>query len=89
MQYGYYVKGVFTADAGPSLVIRGRDVNDIVKTHLPKSIELGLYAFCFAIIVGVPLGMLAALGTTRRSTTAPCSSRTSSTRCRASSSRPC
>ena len=61
VQYGYYVKGVFTFDLGPSLVIRGRDVNDIVKTHLPKSIELGLYAFCFAIIVGVPLGMLAAL----------------------------
>jgi ABC-type dipeptide/oligopeptide/nickel transport system permease component len=61
VQYGYYVKGVFTFDLGPSLVIRGRDVNDIVKTHLPKSIELGLYAFCFAIMVGVPLGMLAAL----------------------------
>ena len=61
LQYAYYVKGVATLDLGPSLVIRGRDVNDIVKTHLPKSIELGLYAFCFALMVGVPLGMLAAL----------------------------
>ena len=41
--------------------IRGRDVNDIVKTHFPKSIELGVYAFLFAIVVGVPLGMVAAL----------------------------
>ena len=57
----YYVKGVFTFDLGPSLVIRGRDVNDIVKTHFPKSVELGLYAFLFALVVGVPLGMIAAL----------------------------
>jgi ABC-type dipeptide/oligopeptide/nickel transport system permease component len=61
VQYAYYVKGVATLDLGPSLVIRGRDVNDIVKTHLPKSIELGIYAFCFALMFGVPLGMLAAL----------------------------
>ena len=61
VQYGYYVKGVFTFDLGPSLVIRGRDVNDIVKTHFPKSVELGLYAFLFAIVVGIPLGIVAAL----------------------------
>ena len=61
LQYAYYVKGVFTFDLGPSLVIRGRDVNDIVKTHFPKSLELGLYAFLFAIVVGVPLGLVAAL----------------------------
>ena len=61
MQYAYYVKGVATFDLGPSLVVRGRDVNDIVKTHFPKSIELGVYAFLFAIVVGVPLGMVAAL----------------------------
>ncbi|HLM32698.1 MAG TPA: ABC transporter permease [Gaiellaceae bacterium] len=60
-QYAYYVKGVFTFDLGPSLVIRGRDVNDIVKTHFPKSVELGLYAFIFAMVVGIPLGMVAAL----------------------------
>jgi oligopeptide transport system permease protein len=61
MQYLYYVKGVVTFDLGPSLVVRGRDVNDIVVTHFPKSIELGVYAFLFAIIFGVPLGVIAAL----------------------------
>jgi ABC-type dipeptide/oligopeptide/nickel transport system permease component len=61
MQYLYYVKGVVTFDLGPSLVVRGRDVNDIVVTHFPKSIELGVYAFLFAIIFGVPLGVVAAL----------------------------
>jgi oligopeptide transport system permease protein len=61
MQYLYYVKGVATFDLGPSLVVRGREVNDIVVTHFPKSIELGVYAFLFAIIFGVPLGVIAAL----------------------------
>ena len=61
LQYAYYVKGVATFDLGPSLVIRGRGVNDIVREHFPTSIELGLYAFLFAIVVGVPLGMIAAL----------------------------
>ena len=61
LQYAHYVEGVFTFDLGPSLVVRGRDVNDIVKTHFPNSIELGVYAFLFAIIVGVPLGIVAAL----------------------------
>jgi oligopeptide transport system permease protein len=60
-QYAHYVKGVATFDLGPSLVVRGRDVNDIVKTHFPKSIELGFYAFLFAIVAGVPLGIIAAL----------------------------
>jgi dipeptide transport system permease protein len=61
LQYAYYVKGVATLDLGPSLVVRGRTVNDIVKEHFPKSIELGLYAFLFAILFGIPLGMIAAL----------------------------
>ena len=61
VQYLNYVKGVFTFDLGPSLVLRNQDVNDIVKEHFPKSIELGLYAFLFALVVGVPLGMIAAL----------------------------
>ncbi len=56
VQYALYVKGVFTLDLGPSLVTRDRTVNDIVKEHFPKSIELGVYAFLFAIVVGVPLG---------------------------------
>jgi ABC-type dipeptide/oligopeptide/nickel transport system permease component len=61
LQYVYYVKGVATFDLGPSLVVRGRTVNDIVRDHFPKSIELGLLAFLFAVVVGVPLGMIAAL----------------------------
>ena len=60
-QYANYVKGVFSFDLGPSLVLRNQSVNDIVKSHFPVSLELGAYAFIFAIIVGVPLGVVAAL----------------------------
>jgi dipeptide transport system permease protein len=61
VQYAFYVKGVFTFDLGPSLVLRNRDVNDIVRAHFPRSIELGLLALGFAIVFGVPLGILSAL----------------------------
>ena len=61
VQYLNYVKGVATFDLGPSLVLRNRDVNDIVAAHFPRSIELGALAFLFAVIVGIPLGAVAAL----------------------------
>jgi oligopeptide transport system permease protein len=61
MQYVYYVKGVFTANLGPSLQQRDRDVNDIIKEHFPVSLKLGGLAMLFAIVVGIPLGIIAAL----------------------------
>jgi ABC-type dipeptide/oligopeptide/nickel transport system permease component len=61
VQYAKYVQGVFTLDFGPSLVLRNRSVNDIVSDHFPVSIELGGLAMLFALVLGVPLGMLSAL----------------------------
>jgi oligopeptide transport system permease protein len=61
VQYGYYVRDVFTFDLGPSLVERNRDVNDIVREHFPVSAKLGLMAMIFGIVVGIPLGIIAAL----------------------------
>jgi ABC-type dipeptide/oligopeptide/nickel transport system permease component len=60
-QYLYYVKGVFTFDLGPSLVQRNQSVNDIIKEHFPVSLKLGLLAIFWAVLVGVPLGVLSAL----------------------------
>jgi len=61
VQYAYYVKGVVTFDLGPSMSQRDRTVNDIVKDGFPRSLKLGLMAFLWALIVGIPLGVLAAL----------------------------
>jgi oligopeptide transport system permease protein len=60
-QYGYYVKGIATLDLGPSLVLRDRTVNDIVKEQFPRSIKLGILAFLWGIVIGVPAGILSAL----------------------------
>ena len=61
VQYAKYVQGVATLDLGPSLVLRNRSVNDIVADHFPVSLELGALAMLFALVFGVPLGMVAAL----------------------------
>ena len=61
VQYLLYVKGVFTLDFGPSLVLRDRTVNDIIREHFPRSIKLGVLAFIWAIVFGIPAGVIAAL----------------------------
>ena len=61
VQYVRYVRDVATFDLGPSLVLRNRDVNDIVREHFPPSLELGALAMLFALVFGIPLGLLAAL----------------------------
>jgi oligopeptide transport system permease protein len=60
-QYFQYVENVATLDLGPSLVLRNQDVNSIVEEHFPISAELGGLAMLLAIVVGIPLGILAAL----------------------------
>jgi len=61
VQYANTVKGVFTWDFGPSLVVRGRTVNDIINEQFPRSIKLGLLAFLWGLLIGVPAGVLSAL----------------------------
>lgn len=65
VQYGKYVKDVATFNLGPSLVLRDQDVNGIVEEHFPVSAELGGLAMLLAIVVGIPLGVIAALKANR------------------------
>lgn len=46
---------------GPTFSSRSRTVNDIFRQQLPISMQLGLMALTVAIIIGIPLGILAAL----------------------------
>ncbi|MCC6148103.1 MAG: ABC transporter permease [Anaerolineaceae bacterium] len=46
---------------GPSYASRSRTVNDIFRQQLPISIQLGLMALIVAILIGMPLGIIAAL----------------------------
>ena len=60
-QYANYLKGVATFDLGPSLSFRYMRVSDIIKEMAPRSFELVLLAFAWAILLGIPIGILAAL----------------------------
>jgi oligopeptide transport system permease protein len=46
---------------GPSYASRSRTVNDIFQDQLPISAQLGTFALLVAVIVGLPLGILAGL----------------------------
>ena len=46
---------------GPSFSSRSRTVNDIFKDQLPISAQLGVMAVLFAMALGIPLGIIAAL----------------------------
>lgn len=51
---------------GPSYNKATQSVNDIIRSHLPVSMKLGVVALLIAMIIGIPLGTLAAL---KRNTT--------------------
>jgi ABC-type dipeptide/oligopeptide/nickel transport system permease component len=46
---------------GPSYASRSRSVNDIFRDNLPISFQLGVMALTLAVVIGVPLGIMAAL----------------------------
>ena len=54
-------RGIIRGDFGLSLQYRGQAVTDIIKTSLPISMQLGLLALALALLIGIPLGTLAAL----------------------------
>jgi ABC-type dipeptide/oligopeptide/nickel transport system permease component len=60
-QYAFYVKSVFTLDFGPSRVYPDRTVNEILKEQYPNSLLLGLLALAWAVGIGIPAGVIAAL----------------------------
>jgi ABC-type dipeptide/oligopeptide/nickel transport system permease component len=54
-------RGVIRGDFGPSLFYRSQTVTSMIKQTLPVSFQLGFMAMILAIIMGVPLGIIAAL----------------------------
>jgi len=61
-QYTTYLKDVVTKfDFGPSLKLRGKNVNDVIATGLKTSAKLGVVAAVIALGCGVVLGSVAAL----------------------------
>jgi oligopeptide transport system permease protein len=61
VQFGNYILGFLHGDLGISYQYQDRSVTEILLTGLPKTATLGVTAFVLAILIGIPLGMLAAL----------------------------
>jgi oligopeptide transport system permease protein len=64
-QYGRWAIAFATGDLGPSYRYQDRNVNDIVADGFWVTFQLGIMAFALAVLVGIPLGILAALGHNR------------------------
>lgn len=60
-QYGMYINNILHGDLGPSMKSEGRTVNDIIGYSFKASAKLGIVAVLFALIVGIYLGIVAAL----------------------------
>jgi peptide/nickel transport system permease protein len=58
-QYLEYVGGLAQGDLGSSF-LTGRDVVDDFSQRFPATLELALAAMIFALVIGIPLGMVTA-----------------------------
>ncbi len=59
-QYGIYISSVVQGDLGRSIVTRQPVLSEFL-TLFPATIELSLCAIIFAIVIGLPIGILAAV----------------------------
>jgi oligopeptide transport system permease protein len=64
-QYIQWAGAFVTGDLGPSYRSRDRRVNDIVADGIGTTVQLGIMAFTLSVVVGIPLGIFAALGHNR------------------------
>ncbi len=60
-QYTNYMASLLQGDLGPSFKHANRSVNELIASALPVSLELGGLALAFALVVGITLGILAAV----------------------------
>jgi ABC-type dipeptide/oligopeptide/nickel transport system permease component len=60
-QYLNYLHNLFTFNFGLSYEFKNQAVWDILSRGVPVSLELGLWALLLQLLVGIPLGVLAAL----------------------------
>lgn len=60
LQYVEYLGQIFTGDLGRSY-IQNAPVSDLIMDRLPYTIDLAMAAFILTVLIGIPIGMLAAL----------------------------
>ncbi len=65
IQYVTWAGNLLQGNLGPSYKFVDRNVNDIVSDGIWTTVHLGLMAFLLAVLIGIPLGIIAALGHNR------------------------
>lgn len=60
-QYIDYMTGLVRGDLGPSFQFANRNVSDMIGTGLPFTMRIGGIAILLTVLLGVPLGIIAAL----------------------------
>jgi oligopeptide transport system permease protein len=61
VQFGYYLLNLLRGDLGLSFTNPGYSVQAVIGRGLGTTVQLGLMAAAVAVVVGVPLGVIAAL----------------------------
>lgn len=61
VRYGAYLKNLLHGDLGESLITPGLTANEVITTRLPASARLGLQAEFAGVIIGIILGVIAAM----------------------------
>lgn len=60
-QYTSYIGNLLKGDLGPSMKYEGRDVQDIIEYSFPISAKVGAVVVAISLILGIALGIIAAL----------------------------
>ncbi|MDM0115023.1 ABC transporter permease [Variovorax sp. J22R133] len=61
VRYAYWIGGVLRGDLGESVRTQ-QPVLDLVLQKLPVTLELALLAFAIALVIGIPAGVVSAVG---------------------------
>ena len=59
-QFGIYISEIARGDLGVSLKY-GKPVTELILERLPTTLELSLAAMAFAVLLGIPLGIISAI----------------------------
>jgi len=60
VQYFHWAKGVLAGDLGESMRIK-KPVAELIREKLPVTLQLATMAMCFALLIGIPAGIVSAV----------------------------
>ncbi len=61
VQFARWLWHALQGDLGPSYYYKGRAVNDVLAQTFPISAQLGVLALALGLLIGIPMGIIAAL----------------------------